>query len=333
MRHVLSHFRLSFLCWCLVCVIPLTTYAELTGELIFVHPETIKELWITDIEDTRNARLIFSRNEDQEVIEKLSVQKGGSLLVFVAYAEQLQEEVFLIDKNLARPKEKNLTRGRFDGVSDAAISINGDVVFTTGYVEPPEARGLYLIPNRELDRRTPRVTLLKQVSAFDVEWSPNGKHIAYATDDDVFLLNHVTRENVLIDRNARFPAFSPVGGQIAVIDISPRIRTNQLSIRRLGNLERVKRIDVKDAPNTAGGWQGLTWSPDGQYLIYTTQDRPKFLSGFFYRNTAVPIANGPHEQILGGVSKFGVRDFDWTSEPYAVEPKNKLTTLWGKLKQ
>ena len=311
---------------------PLTTSAELTGEIIFVHSEALGELWITDIEDTRNARLIFSRDGQDPVIEKLSVQKGGSLLVFISYAEQLQEDVFLLDRNLAHPKEINLTKGRFDGVFDAAISTNGDVVFTTGLVEPPEARGLYLIPNRELNRRTPRVTRLKQASAFSVEWSPNGRDIAYTTDDAMFLLNRVTGENWLIGRNTRFPAFSPTGDQIAFIRIWPRL-VNQIDIYRLRDQEPLKDIGVKDAPNTTGGWQGLTWSPDGQYLIYTTQKRENLLSDFFYYNTAVPITNGPHEQILGSVSEFGIRDFDWTSEPYAVEPTNLLTTLWGKLKQ
>ena len=37
--------------------------------------------------------------------------------------------------------------------------------------------------------------------------------------------------------------------------------------------------------------------------------------------------------ILEGLSEFGVPSFDWTSTRYAVEPENKLTTLWGKLKQ
>lgn len=37
--------------------------------------------------------------------------------------------------------------------------------------------------------------------------------------------------------------------------------------------------------------------------------------------------------VLEGLSEFGVPSFDWTSTGYAVEPVNRLTTLWGKLKQ
>ena len=275
--------------------------------------------------------MIFRRNG--EVIEKLSVQKGGSLLVIVSYAEQLQTDVLLLDRSRARPKEINLTKGRYDGVFDAAISINGDVVFTTGYTEPPKARGLYLIPNRQLHQRTPKVTLLKQVSAFGVEWSPNGKAIAYSTDNDVFLFDYVTGKNLLVNRNARFPVFSPIGNKMAYIHTLPRVFPDQLSIRSLGNLEPLKRVKVGDPPKSAGGWRGLTWSPDGRYLIYTTQNRMKFFADHLYHNTAVPIADGPHEPILDNLSMFGVPAFDWTSTGYAVEPMNRLTTLWGKLKQ
>ena len=331
MRHFFYRFRVILLYWGLVCFLPFAAHAKPTGEIIFIHPDTFKELWVTHIEDTRNARMIFRRGG--EVIEKLSVQKGGSFLVFVSYAEQLQEDVFLLDKNRARPKEINLTKGRYDGVSDAAISINGDVVFTTGYTEPPEARGIYLIPNHKLHHRTPKVTLLKHVSAFGVEWAPNGKDIAYSTDSDVFLLNYVTGENVRIDRNTRFPVFSPAGDKIAVTHILPRMFPDQLSIRSLANLEPLKRVKVETPPEFAGGWRGLTWSPDGRYLIYTTQNRMKFFPDYLYHNTAVSIADGPHESILENLSQFGVPAFDWTSIGYAVEPTNKLTTLWGKLKQ
>ena len=43
---------------------------------------------------------------------------------------------------------------------------------------------------------------------------------------------------------------------------------------------------------------------------------------------------GPHEEFLD-IHKEGVWLFDWTQTAvtYAVEPMNKLTTLWGKLKQ
>ena len=71
----------------------------------------------------------------------------------------------------------------------------------------------------------------------------------------------------------------------------------------------------------------LTWSPDGQYIVYTLSGR-----NLTYFNFAVPIAGGPHERILE-MYAGGVPLFEWTHTAYAVEPVNRLTTLWGKLKQ
>lgn len=79
----------------------------------------------------------------------------------------------------------------------------------------------------------------------------------------------------------------------------------------------------------------LKFSPDGKYLVYTT-----YGGGFFNPNTsfnsyAISLDGKEQFKILDGIFDNGVPMFDWaTSEgPYAVEPKNRLTTLWGKLKQ
>jgi len=322
MKYVLISF-----CLCLGIILPGTTPATLTGEVIFTHPEHFDELWITHVEDTSNARRIF--RDTVEVIEKFSVQKGGPLLVFISF-RGIFPDVHLLDRTQTRRKARNLTKGLFDGVSDVAISKNGDVVFTTGFLEPPEAQGIYLIPNRELKRNLPAATLLKRVSAFRVEWAPNGEEIAYSTNYAVFLLNLLTRESLQISREGTAPAFSPDGKKIAFAHaFRHEPRDNHLSIVSLATLQPLARIKVKALPDNAAGWFGLSWSPDGQYLIYTT-----FTENFHsFHNTAVPIAGGPQERIFEGLSPDSVPEFDWTHTAYAVKPTNRLTTLWGKLKQ
>ncbi|MCE2400898.1 hypothetical protein J4G08_08435 [Candidatus Poribacteria bacterium] len=66
-------YFLRFLCLCLI-VLPLTTQAELTGKVIFRHPDKGNELWISDVNDLSNARPIFKFNEEH-IIRHLSVQK------------------------------------------------------------------------------------------------------------------------------------------------------------------------------------------------------------------------------------------------------------------
>ena len=87
----------------------------------------------------------------------------------------------------------------------------------------------------------------------------------------------------------------------------------------------MKSIETQEAEP---GYLGLKWSPDGQYVVYTIE-----VDGV-YRNFAAPINGGPHEEFLDKHGE-GVWLFDWTHTdvPYDVEPMNKLTTLWGKLKQ
>ena len=47
-------------CLCLIFLLPLTIQAKLTDTVIFRHPENkSNELWITNLEDTRNASLLY----------------------------------------------------------------------------------------------------------------------------------------------------------------------------------------------------------------------------------------------------------------------------------
>lgn len=288
MKYVFISFYL-----CFTVLLPFaTTQAELTGEVIFGHPEHFDELWMTHVEDPRTAHKIFS--DPVEAIGKFSVQKGGSLLVFISF-RGIVADIHLFDRTQPRRKTRNLTKGLFDGISDVAISKNGDVAFTTALLDPPEARGIYLIPHRELQRNLPAATLLKHVSASNVEWSPNGREIAYATVSEVFLLNPFTGKNLRVSRTGTVPALSPNGQKIAVAHAFwPAPRENHLSILSLASLQPVVHIKVKDIPEDAVGWWGLSWSPDGQYLIYTI-----FTKNFqSFQNTAVPISGGAKNGFL-----------------------------------
>lgn len=323
MKYVFISFYL-----CFTVLLPFaTTQAELTGEVIFGHPKHFDELWMTHVEDPRTAHRIFS--DPVEAIGKFSVQKGGPLLVFISF-RGIVADVHLLDRTQPRRKTRNLTKGLFDGISDVAISKNRDVVFTTGFLEPPEARGIYLIPHHQLKRDLPAATPLKRVSAVNVEWSPNGEAITYATGSEVFLLNIFTSEHLRIARDGIAPALSPDGKKIAFAHVfRPEPHENHLSIFSLATLQPVVHIEVNALPDDTSGWWGLSWSPDGQYLIYTT-----FTKNFHsFHNTTVPIAGGPHERVFEKLSPDGVREFDWTRITYAVESRNHLTTLWGEIKQ
>ena len=69
-----------------------TTDAQLTGEVIFRHPDFLNELWITNVEAPDTPRRIFKHINS---ILGLSVEKNGNALVFFADGIGHTTEVYL----------------------------------------------------------------------------------------------------------------------------------------------------------------------------------------------------------------------------------------------
>ncbi len=320
-----------FRCFCLwmVVLLPFTIHAEVTGEIIFRHKDNPNELWITDVEDTSNARLFF-KFKQENIIRRLSVQKDGPFIVVAADrdAKTIEDDIFFINTNRLNVGERNLTNKQFTHiVDDLATSSNGDILFTNTFHE----QAIYLIPKHEIDKPHPNIRVLKKVEAGSVSWKPNGDQIAYdVTFGGVFLFNVVTKKELRISKEGRHPVFSPNGKKLAFISESFR-QTSEIEIISLETMRTLKII--KDfIPHER--LSDLKWSPDGRYIIYTVFALCLFEKCATYHNIAVPLDAGPPIRILDDIQKGGVPYFDFTSTAsHAVEPTNRLTTLWGKLKQ
>ena len=186
-------------------------------------------------------------------------------------------------------------------------------------------RGIYLIPNREIKNALPNAQLLKPVDAYYVDWSPNGKEIAYNTDKGIFLFDILTNKVSQIIKDGYYPVFSPDGKQLAFLT---RAKPTKIGIITFTNRQNFKHIELEEDWKRPPSY--LSWSPDGSYLTYTYPSRNHSW------NFAVPIAGAPPEEFLE-MYAGGVPLFEWTQTAKAVahtvEPTNKLTTLWGKLKQ
>lgn len=315
----------KLLCLCLTSLLPLATVqAELTGEIIFRPPiNAFNELWVTNVEKALDDRPFFNLRYSPE---GLAVQANGNLVVTTTLHDQLSfgNDIYLFDKKVDFPKVRDLTRQQFSLIWGLDISQNGDIVFTHERIGPAPATGIYLILKHELTKLRPKVQLLKEGEAYSVEWSSSGRHIVYDTSDGVCIFNILTQEVLQISRDGAYPAFSPDGRYLAFTH-SRWANTYKISIVSLTGRPNLKTIETQEAEP---GFFGLKWSPDGQYVVYTIE-----VDGV-YRNFAAPINGGPHEEFLDKHGE-GVWLFDWTHTdvPYAVEPTNKLTTLWGKLKQ
>ena len=326
----MKRFFYCLVYWGFVCFLLLAAHAEPNGEIIFRHPLDFRELWVGNVQEGHSARRVFR----QELLSiELSIQKDGPYLVtvaerFVDDELHLVVDAYLLDRKNWFIKEKNLTRGLFDEVLDAAISEKGDVVFTNRLFnfnhQRVPARGIYLIPNREIRKAHPQAELLKEVEAHYVDWAPNGRKIAFDTADGIFLIDSFTTRISHIIKDGYRPVFSLDGKHLAFLTGT---KPTKLGILSLANLHNLKHIEIEDGVSPIY----LTWSPDGRYIVYTLAG-PNLTS----KNFAVPVARGPRERILE-IYAGGVPLFEWThtaeSVAYAVEPDNKLTTLWGKLKQ
>ncbi len=313
------------LCLCLAMFLPLTTHAQPSGEIIFQHGEEPFEIWIGNVREKRTSRRIFNR---LLLPMTLAIQKGDRYILTVAerFADDelaLAFDAYLLDRQRPRATEKNLTQGKYGDILDADVSKNGDVIFTnSGCPNVLVACGLYLIPQHEREKLTPKAELLLQVDAGSVDWAPNGKKIAYCTKNSIFGFDLLTKTSIKYTHHGCYPVFSPDGRHIAYIHRGDPKKT-QIGLFSLSSGRTIKIIELKE-----NDWlHYLTWTADGQYIVYTLIDHDSS-----YLNFAVSLDRFHTTRILesypGGVPKL-----EWTSRGYFVEPANRLTTLWGELKQ
>jgi hypothetical protein len=87
--------------------------------------------------------------------------------------------------------------------------------------------------------------------------SPDGSRIAYASDGAVYVRDVSGAPATLVASAAGLPRWSPVGDLIAVVALADR------------NPVRVVRPDGSGLRTISAGllYQGLSWSPDGQWLV------------------------------------------------------------------
>ena len=308
-----------------------------TGEIIFVHPIAMNEIWVSNTEGT-TARKLFRQTFGS--IDKIEVQEAGEHVLVVAdKAIEIDDnlrvffgnyDIFLLDRRHPLRKAKNLTLGRFSRLIDADISTNGDVIF----VERP---GLMLIPNEELTSPEPEPELLLDTDTweiYDIEWSPDGKQIAFSTPEALFLLDVATKDIFRITRRADSPpVFSPNGKQIAfstVVARNGQLWTTAIAVAPVQPDADVQIVHVKK--DYVYGVD--TWSPDGKFIAYGSYTHLEIKNIEQFRtvgNFVIPATGGEPEPILVTMKDI-VFSLDWSDKAYPVEPADSLVTTWGKLK-
>ena len=328
MNYFIRHF-----CICLVFLFPFTIHAKFTGEFIFFYPgKNLPELWITHFGNVKNTRLLYRHTEDENIWD-ISFQKDGSLIAISA--GHLASDIYLIDRNRLRDGARNLTENRFNATGRVDISPNGDILFTNTdiFAFPDVPVGLYFITHDEVKKVKPQATLLKEGQIDFVRWSPDGDQFYYYSQEGfflekgLFLYNLLTAEESLITKDRMSPAFSPDGKRLAFI-FQP---TLNLSVEiDVISLESMYPQLFPHDPEDNLRFHSLKW-PSKNYLAYTLYDRKKKHTKHF----VIRINDGHPKQILEEMEDMfenGLQGFYLGNATYSVEPSNRLTTVWGKIK-
>jgi hypothetical protein len=318
----------KYLCLCLAFLLPFAAHAKFTGEVIFrYNGNDYNELWITHIENAKNPRLLYKHNE-KEFIYSFAIQKDSPIIAISAGL--IASNIFLIDRNRLRAGARNLTENRFNTTKRVDISPNGDILFTNTHANPfPEViTGLYFMPNDEVKKVKPQATLLKEGSIVFFRWSPDSEQFIYLDrfGKGLFLYNLLTGEDTLIANEKMYPVFSPDGKKLAFI-YQPKLELGvELDVISLETLH--PQLFPNDLENYV--FFGIKW-PTENYLVYGIDDKQNKIS----RHYVIRIDGGPPEQILEGMEDMienGLTGYVLGNTTFAVEPTNRLTTLWGKLK-
>ncbi len=194
-----------------------------------------------------------------------------------------------------------------------------------------------IIRNDELAKPEPEIERLMDHDAmdiYDVEWSPNGRHIAFSRLNELFLFDVATKDIFRILRRIdSSPVFSPNGKQIAF----------GIVVARDGNLW-TKAIAVAPVEPDAGAeivpskkdyiYSVDSWSPDGKFIAYGSYTHLEIRNIELFRslgNFVIPATGGEPEPILITMKDI-VLSLDWNNKAYAVEPADALVTTWGALK-
>ena len=325
--------------------------AALTGEIIFVHPISTKEIWISNVEGT-NAQKLFQKTltDIRRIQDKLSVQEKGDYVLLIGpgidehKVMQNNDIVFRgnsIDLHLFNRKHKfrdpkNLTLGAFKMILDADISQNGDVVFLA-------SKEIYHIPQAQLTKSSPERVLLLTLDDTTryigyVEWSPNGRHIAFSSSDGLFLLDVATHNTFRItEQEAYNPMFSPNGKKIAFSTYVKKPDTGALATKAIAvvPVQPDANIEIVHIQENYS-FDVDFWSPDGKYIGFSSQPNVEINNIEIFQsrgNFVIPATGGVPEPILLSMNNI-VHSLDFvTDSAYAIDPEDSLVTTWGKLKE
>lgn len=200
--------------------------------------------------------------------------------------------------------------------------------------------GKYRIYKMDINGEKPS-QLTKGGSDWGPAWSPDGKWIAYNTrqpDNKVYLFivsadDRNPRMLATAGAKGRSPDWSPDSKKIAFssweLGIGPKIVTIDVESRKLRRVTLGKRVPAGRVFKR----YSPAWSPDGKWIAYVSDNVKVQHKTFLY---VVDAAGEEHTESVQLTTHLSMNISPaWVPEPFfSVSPSaEKITTLWGKLKQ
>ena len=250
--------------------------------------------------------------------------REGELLYFIQWHGG-QADIYAIDPE--SPKNKKRITQISGTYRFLAVSPNGKKLAFNGWTmeQLPQDNQIWM-----LDTETGEMEAMTQVPHFGwpysfwgISWAPNGKKLAFSLSrpgwlEHLYILDIETKEiEILTELNKDFyPVWSPDGQRI-------------LFFRWNREFDTFCTIDVEtkvittlfDVDKATGYW--ADWSPEGDYMIYSRWGTV-YLYDFESEDTEELV------EIEGSVFVISwLRDI----RILPVEPRKKLVTTWGDIKQ
>lgn len=312
---------------------PYVVMADVSGEIVFAHPVKPSELWITGLNVGGETRQIYAHEPDPDFrILDVVAQKDRHFVVFLARSGDERAGIhlynlYIINKRFSGKKAINITQDRYGLINegDFDISRNGDVVFEC--TPPPgDLKYVYLIPHSEFNQPDPKGILLAE-NAKDPVWFPDGEKIAFVEDLNISTLEIATKKVVPLGVLGSNPTISPDSLSLAVIHSFWGI-TLAIDVYSLSPLKLRTRYKLSQRST----FMDFKWSPDGEEIVYTSSVGRKHYALPYDSHTN--RIGREKEFLVEKIFGYQVTMFDWTHiGAYPVEPKNRLTTMWSRIKQ
>jgi tricorn protease len=277
-------------------------------------------MWVGDkiyfLSDRDGATTLFMYDTNSKEVQKVLPNDGAEILSAsaaegaIAFEQLGALSLFDLDSGKARKLDIRVAadlpaaRPHFEKI---AKNIRNAHISPTGVRAVFEARGeIFTVPAEKGDARN--LTHSPDVAERDPAWSPNGKWIAYFSDESGEYELHVRDQRgqaevkkIRLDEKPSFyygPTWSPDSKKIAYTD--KRLRLGVLDLD--SGKATVVDSNTYDSPVRA---LDPAWSPDSAWLAYTKQLKNHLRAVFLY-----DVKAGKTHQVTDGLSDARFAVFD-----------------------